>query len=574
MSRLPSVSVAAARRPLAATVLGAAMLVVASACSDTPSAPGASAGAPSWSISDGGHEGGNERFHFLAPLVQVPDELTGIFDSTLAPVVRICAWEGSACGATVAEFTTAGAADDGGTDERVRLSDSADHYIVNWHTGRAPLDPAAVYRIRVLVDGYELGHADVVMLESGRGRKSLAATDVIGIVAGRTLPIRFRIEEGAVPSFAGRPIAAGRFHACAVARGGAAYCWGQNTHGQLGNGFAYFAGSGELANPVPEAVAGGLTFAAIYGGESFSCALTTEQRAYCWGNNQYGMLGTGASGGFVATPVAVATDSVFASLTLGVMHACGLTPGGTALCWGLNSSGQLGTGVAGGTVSSPLPVSGGRSFTSLGAGYLHTCGVTTSAEVYCWGRNTYGQIGTGVFPLAPSDPRQYAAPQRALVGEPATAVSGGGEHTCALGASGSVWCWGLAQHGQLGRVTLRIGDGMPAIVGGTPAFAAVESGNNNTCALTAEGVAYCWGNNRWGQLGNGYMEPNATTAFPTPSQVPGPAFRALALGSQYACGLTTSGAARCWGLNSSGQLGTGDLEPVASPTDVVGGVVF
>jgi hypothetical protein len=144
-------------------------------------------------VGDGAH-GGNPAFFFLPPLVPAPT-YSGVFDPSLAPVVTICAWSGVACGLPpVAEFSTT----TGEGSEIVRVDMTEEHYIVNWHTRRFALVEQQVYRIRVLLDQFELGHADVVMTSGGNGHTSGTPDGVIPVKNGRTLPIKFRIEEGAV----------------------------------------------------------------------------------------------------------------------------------------------------------------------------------------------------------------------------------------------------------------------------------------------------------------------------------------------------------------------------------------
>lgn len=168
----------------------AATLIVA--CTEsTPVAPDLRA--PSASISDAVHESGNRHFYFLPPLVPDPTP-TGEFDGSLTPVVQVCEWVGVACGPVIAEFTMTS----GTGSQVVRVVPEEEHYIVNWHTDQFGLDPAKTYRIRVIVDGAELGHADVDVVESGREVRNVETGAFVPLVDGTTLPISFRIEEGAL----------------------------------------------------------------------------------------------------------------------------------------------------------------------------------------------------------------------------------------------------------------------------------------------------------------------------------------------------------------------------------------
>ncbi|NDG98588.1 MAG: hypothetical protein EBY11_11715, partial [Proteobacteria bacterium] len=174
-------------------------------------------------------------------------------------------------------------------------------------------------------------------------------------------------------------LALGHYHTCGLVAGGAAYCWGYNGLGQLGDGTTQ-----DRAAPV--AVSGGLTFTSLgLGGSGWTCGLTGEGRAYCWGYNDLGQLGDGTLLNRSA-PVAVSGGRVFISLATAAEHTCGLIAGGAAYCWGENVNGQSGDGTNE-RHSLPVAVSGGRTFTSLATGSSsgHTCGLEPSGAAYCWG---------------------------------------------------------------------------------------------------------------------------------------------------------------------------------------------
>ena len=182
-------------------------------------------------------------------------------------------------------------------------------------------------------------------------------------------------------------------HSCGLTSTGAAYCWGDNSQGGLGDGTM-----GQRTTPV--AVQSGLTFTAIVTGNSNqTCALTTSGAAYCWGDNTWGALGDGTTTSRL-TPVPVMGGHVFTRLTTQV-QTCGLTVDGTAFCWGFNDSGQIGDGTTTRRLT-PVRVQGGLTFTTLAAGNNHTCGLTPSGAAFCWGSDAFGAIGDGT---TSTDPR-------------------------------------------------------------------------------------------------------------------------------------------------------------------------
>jgi alpha-tubulin suppressor-like RCC1 family protein len=172
-------------------------------------------------------------------------------------------------------------------------------------------------------------------------------------------------------------------HTCAVAAGGAAYCWGYNGYGRLGDG--------TFTNRLrPVRVKGGLTFTSVSAGANHTCGVTTAGRAYCWGDG-YAIDGTGNS---YPTPKLVAGGLSFTSVSAGGIHTCGLTTGGVAYCWGTNNNGQLGDGTTNQRLT-PVAVAGGLRFIGISAGGYYTCAVTGEGIAYCWGSNVQGALGDG-----------------------------------------------------------------------------------------------------------------------------------------------------------------------------------
>jgi alpha-tubulin suppressor-like RCC1 family protein len=333
-------------------------------------------------------------------------------------------------------------------------------------------------------------------------------------------------------------VSSGFSHTCAIGANDAAWCWGSNEWGQLGNDTT-------VLSPLPIAVSGGQAFASITAGYAHTCALTAGGTAYCWGDDEAGELGNGVTGGKSGTPVAVTGGYTFKAISAGYAHTCGITTAGAAYCWGANESNELGDTTAGDQSAVPVPVAGGLTFASISAGAVYTCGVTTTGAGYCWGSNGYGVLGDGTT-------TDHATPVAVAGGLDFATIAAGVYHTCGLTTTGVAYCWGNPINGQLGTGFNSALGTTPQIVAGGLSFAAISVGELSSCAVTTGGAAYCWGSGSFGALGNG-----ASGQVNVPQPVTGSTtFANLSGGlSFHMCALTTAGGAYCWGYNDSGELG-------------------
>ena len=243
---------------------------------------------------------------------------------------------------------------------------------------------------------------------------------------------------------AGALVDAGAVHACSVATDGSASCWGSRQAGQVGDGTTGFRRTS------PVAVVGGLSFQVVEASGNHTCGITDAGAAYCWGSNSVGQLGNGSNAGS-AVPVPVSGShtwldlevSVASSSLSGGNHSCGVTTGGLAFCWGHNSSGQLGTGDSSNR-NQPTQVQGLSNLTQIAVGASHVCALDSSGAVWCWGNNTFGQMGTGTVGGVQSMPVQSAP------GLTFQSVAAGDSFTCGVGTDGLGYCWGNNSAGQLG----------------------------------------------------------------------------------------------------------------------------
>ncbi|MEZ4673994.1 MAG: hypothetical protein R2932_07085 [Caldilineaceae bacterium] len=354
-------------------------------------------------------------------------------------------------------------------------------------------------------------------------------------------------------------IAAGLWHTCALVNSGV-QCWGVNEMGELGNGTRV-----PSLTPVPvRGLANGVVAIAaagtLLGGHT--CALTDAGAVRCWGLNFFGELGDGTEA-TRTVPVAVSgLSSGVTAIAAGGGHSCALMTRGIQ-CWGANSSGQLGDGTET-DHSTPVTVSGlPGGVAAMAAGNSHTCALTGGGEMFCWGGNLYGQLGDGSESKRSSPSKVNGLPGNV------SAIAAGGSHTCALLRDNSIHCWGDNEYGQLGNGTATTHSSQPLAVSAAGRnFAAITAGSSHTCALTDDGSVQCWGHNFFGQLGDDAA--SASKSIPVAVQGLAHPIPAIAVGTWHTCALTEERTVHCWGRNGNGQLGDGTTISHSQPLTVSG----
>jgi alpha-tubulin suppressor-like RCC1 family protein len=347
-----------------------------------------------------------------------------------------------------------------------------------------------------------------------------------------------------VPAVVQSPLSIGVYHNCAIRSDGQVVCWGDNGVGQLGDGTTTSAS-------VPVNVRGLSKYSiAVSAGEVQSCAVSAAGGVKCWGRNLFGEVGNGNPSTYsVLTPEqVVGLSSGVKTVVSGRQHTCALTTSGTVKCWGRNSDGQLGTGSFSESSAVPVDVTGlpGR-VTQLAAGDYFTCALLESGALMCWGYNAIRQLGDGS--TTPS-----ATPLTVVGVSGAVNIDAGASHACAVLSSGILMCWGQNGFGELG-----IGSGsieqFPVVASAVGSSTLrVATGNFFSCGIQSSLGVLCWGFNSFGALGDGTFETK-----PTPTAVSGlSGVQSIAAGEGHVCAILSDRSVACWGYNSVGQLGNGN----------------
>jgi len=369
---------------------------------------------------------------------------------------------------------------------------------------------------------------------------------------------------------------------CAIRTDQSLWCWGYNFDAQIGDGTT-------TDRHTPTQVPGTWTSVAV--GERHTCAIDSSTMLYCWGTELSGELGDGANTNVQPAPIAISTG--WSTVIAGYLHTCALKADGTLWCWGIGAETGLGTNAL-----FPTQV-GSDTWLAVSSGIAHTCGVRSDGRLRCWGPNPYGEIGDGTT---------SAASTPVAVGQDQVtdwiAVGAGDHHTCAVRSDQSLWCWGDNEYGQLvadtspfsfqstpimvsggqatslalgSRTTCALGPNqaaycagldvasrrLPVQVPGT--WAKGTAGMQSTCALDAAQLMHCWGNNTYGQLGDGTLVArNSPASFPSPA---GDTWSSLAMG-QHACAFDGLANLYCWGRGDKGEIGDGTTT-AAHPTPTI-----
>ncbi|HEY9504808.1 MAG TPA: hypothetical protein VIQ27_02440 [Gemmatimonadales bacterium] len=333
---------------------------------------------------------------------------------------------------------------------------------------------------------------------------------------------------------------------------GSAYCWGGNEFGQLGDGTT----TDRLR---PTKIVGSPLYSVPLPG-SHTCALDRDA-LLCWGRNLSGEVGVGNTDP-VHTPAIVGRGLVFWDVVVGDDFTCGTANEGT-FCWGANDFGQLGTGAPGDSPT-PVGVAGGHQFRLLAAAGHTVCGNTSLGEVFCWGNGADGELGNGQFGVTSSTPTQVSAPFQIFW--MAIGANAAGQATVCATAENGLYCWGKNSDGEIGDGT-KLRKSVPTQVAGLPGGpnSLIMPGGSHTCARTPRYEVFCWG--KGGRLGTGSQQGSLTPV----AVAGGLEFTWIWPALDHTCGWTQAepSQAYCWGDNSRGQLGDGTTTARQAPRLVV-----
>ena len=398
-------------------------------------------------------------------------------------------------------------------------------------------------------------------------------------------------------------------HACGQRENGEVRCWGANIAGQLGVESSRLAPSGGVDTGAA------WTSVSAFGGEdvpfnlgisSYACGIktgapwcwgwsgydsltgSTTQVAgtmgntdwsqvssssthscglqngapRCWGDNADGGLGdaTNTASTSPVVPQGTTADIDWTQVSAGSGYSCGIKSG-ALWCWGRGLEGQLGDGQQS-SVNAPIQTgaSTGTMWSTVSAGHTHTCAIH-NAELFCWGDNAFGQLGDGStspFPVIPAMPT--------VMGTNFISVVAGQQHSCAIDMAGNLLCTGDNSYGELGDGSLNPSNNFVPIGAAQAPWSSVSVGRDHTCGV-ASGMAYCWGANFYGQLGDGTI---TDATVPVAVSTAFTDWEEVSVGDVFTCGRRTGGQVLCWGDNGQGQMGDGSLrfltpQPVTLP---------
>jgi alpha-tubulin suppressor-like RCC1 family protein len=413
------------------------------------------------------------------------------------------------------------------------------------------------------------------------GACATAETDVLRLGASDMGDGLLAVDLGSNASV--KAIAAGAGHSCAILGDGAVKCWGDNEFGQLGLGDTRNRGDDpdEMGDALPTVDLGGWSAVAISAGAAHTCAILDNGSVKCWGIGD-ARLGTSASGNRGDSPfemgdslpaVSLGVGRTAKAVAAGQARTCAVLDDGSVQCWGSNVDGELGIGSKATMTKGAVQL--GSQAATVVVGWHHACALVEGGAVKCWGTNREGELGSEDKMSRGASPADMGNGLPVVnLGQGATALASTWTHTCAILDDGAVKCWGNNSSAELGvgdannRGSARgeMGDALPPVdLGAGRTARAIAAGTHTTCAVLDNGAVKCWGTNFNGTLGiggasdkRGDDRAEMGDALPVINLGKNRTAKAIASATTHRCALLDNNRVKCWGENSSGQLGQGD----------------
>ena len=298
-------------------------------------------------------------------------------------------------------------------------------------------------------------------------------------------------------------VSAGGSHTCGITMAKNLYCWGYNVYGQTGDG--------TIVDPrlALHRVGAAGVWASVSAGGSHTCGITTAKNLYCWGRDDQGEIGDGTTNSPHLPLFRVGGAGVWTRISAGEIFTCGMTTAQNLYCWGSNGFGQIGKGSAGAPQLTLHRVGAAGVWTRFSARTQNVCGITTAKNLYCWGYNEVGQVGNGESGLFLNQP----TPVRVGGAGVWTGASVGGYHSCGITTAKNLYCWGSNGSGQVGIGSVTAPQLAMRRVGAAGVWSSASAGGVHTCGITTASNLYCWGSNDFGTIGNGSSGENQLPLF-------------------------------------------------------------
>lgn len=337
----------------------------------------------------------------------------------------------------------------------------------------------------------------------------------------------------------------GDYHGCALRTDSTLWCWGRNQYGQIGDGTTT-----DRHSPV-QVTALGSNVASVSAGEQHTCAIENNRSLWCWGYNIHGGLGDGSTTDRHSPVQVTALGTSVVEVSGGSLNMCARKADNTMWCWGDNYYGEIGDGT---TTDRHTPVQVtalGANVAYAAAGWGSACAIKTDSTLWCWGRNQYGAVGDG------TTTDRHTPVQVTKLGTGVVQVGIGASHACARKSDGTMWCWGYNTSGEVGDGTTTQRNSPVQVTALGNNVASIIVGGYHTCAIKTDGTLWCWGQDRWGQIGDGTI---TNTPRATPAQVSLDSNVVVldgAAGFANTCARPSFDQVLCWGYDLYGDIGNG-----------------